>query len=142
MSQNLILLPVFAQVLLTIVVLLLMGRARSHSMKSKRQRLQDLALARDADWDEAALKISNNFKNQFELPVLFYAVAAFALITRSVDVVMLGLAALFVATRVAHTIFHISSNIVLWRGAAYLVGLVALAALWIMLAWRVVASGF
>jgi hypothetical protein len=142
MSQNLILLPVLAQVALTLVVLTLMGPARAASMRERRQRLDDMALAGDKDWGAEALKRSNNFKNQFEVPVLFYAVTAFALITRMVDPLMLTLATLFVASRIVHTLIHIGPNRVAPRAIAFLVGLVLIVAMWVILAWRVAAAGW
>lgn len=142
MSQNLIVLPVLAQVLLTLVVLVLMGPARARSMRANRQRLEDMSLAADKDWDEQARKVSNNFKNQFELPVLFYVVCLFALATRMVDMAFFALAWVFVLSRIAHSAIHIGPNVVAWRGTAYLVGFAALILMWAILAWRIAASGW
>ena len=141
-SQNLILLPVAAQVLLTCVVLLLMARARSRSMHARGKTAQDLALATASDWDAAARKASNNYNNLFEIPVLFYLATAFALITRMVDVWMLVLAWVFVASRVLHSVVHLTTNIVNWRGPIFLVGFVTVVAMWVLLLWRVAAAGF
>jgi hypothetical protein len=141
-SQNLILLPVAVQVTLTLAVLILMGFVRARSAKAMRKSMQDLALATDADWTAEATQVSNNFKNQFELPVLFYVGCAFALITRSVDSWMFALAALFVLSRIVHTAVHVTSNIVMLRGSAYLFGAVSLLLLWITLVWRVAVAGW
>lgn len=141
MSQSLIILPVTTQVLLTCVVLLLMARARSRSMRECGKDMEDLALATAADWNVAARKASNNYSNQFELPVLFYAATAFALITRTVDGWMLALAWVFVASRVLHSVVHLTINIVRWRGSTFLVGFAALLAMWGLLTWRVVQAG-
>jgi hypothetical protein len=142
MAQNLILLPVFAQALLTFAVLLSLGPARHRSIADSRKSLQDMALAEARDWSETARKRSNNYKNQFELPVLFYAVCAFALITRQVNETMLELASVFVLSRVCHAFVHIGPNIVAWRGAFFIVGFVVLAIMWLLLMWRVAAAGF
>lgn len=141
-SQTLILLPVFGQVFLTFAVLIAMGFARQSSLKANGQTIEDAALADDAFWTQQARKCSNNFKNQFELPVLFYAVCAFALITRMVDIVFLVLAIAFVVTRIAHTYFHLGSNRVSLRGGAYIIGFVILVVLWVMLFVRMAAAGF
>ena len=101
MNQNLILLPVFAQVLVTVAVLVIMGGRRRTALVSKATRIKDIALGQDA-WPVDATKAANNFSNQFEIPVLFYAVSAFALVTKSVDAWMLGFAALFVVARAVH----------------------------------------
>ena len=141
MSQNLIVLPVAAQALLSFIVLILMASARSRSQRERGQSMQDLALASNADWNDAALKAANNYKNLFEVPVLFFAAAAFALITRTVDGWMLGLAWLFVASRVGHTFIHVTSNTVMLRGPVFMVGIVAVLAMWALIVWRIAAEG-
>lgn len=141
MVQNAILLPVLGQVLLTICVMFAMARARNRSMKARGQKIDDMALTTDSDWEKAALQASNNYKNQFEMPVLFYAAAAFALITRQVDPILFALATLFVSTRIVHAVIHIGPNQIRPRAIAFLVGVVVLIAMWIVLAWRVIAAG-
>lgn len=142
MPQNMIVLPVMAQVALTFAVFLTMARARRRSIAKRRQTLQDLALATEKDWETSAVQAANSFKNQFEMPVLFYVVAAFALITRLVDPLFFGLACLFVASRAAHAVIHIGANQVAARATAYFVGVVALMIMWIVLGWRIAAAGF
>jgi len=141
-SQTLILIPVFGQVLLTFVVLILMGVARHRCLAQSNRTMQDIALATATDWDEQARKCANNYANQFELPVLFFVVCAFALATRMVDIWMLGLAVCFVATRLVHTIVHLTSNVVMWRGLAFIAGFVILAAMWGLLMSRIIHAGF
>jgi hypothetical protein len=142
MPQTAILLPVFVQVALTFAVLIAMGLARGRSAKVRRQGLEDLALATDKDWEPAAVQAANNYKNQFEMPVLFYAVSGIAIATRLVDPAMVVLASLFVVSRIGHAIVHIGPNIVKIRGALFLIGVVLLLAMWIVLAWRVFTAGF
>ena len=86
MNQVAILYPVFVQVFLTVVVLASMAVARARAVKTMdRQRGNpDLAMGRVV-WPDDAAKRAANFRNQFELPVLFYAVVAFALITKGAD---------------------------------------------------------
>ena len=139
MSQNLIILPVFAQVLLTFVVLIVMARRRRAAFASGTTRIKDIALGQDA-WPEDATKAANNFKNQFETPVLFYAACAFALMTKSADYAMVALAWVYVASRVGHAAIQLGANRVMRRFNAYLVGLVALLAMWILLFVRVMVA--
>lgn len=141
LDQNLILVPVMAQVLLTLVVMVQMGRARARSMRDRRLRMDDVALATAADWSDEARKAQNNYASQFEMPVLFYAASAFALITRSVDVAMVLLALVFVATRVVHTFIHTGQNRVKPRFIAFLAGVAALTVMWTLLGWRTLAAG-
>ena len=136
-----ILYPIFLQVFLTFAVLLLMGRARARSMRETRQTLtdRDVMLGRNT-WTDDAAKCGNNFKNQFELPVLFYAAVAFAMLLKQTDTVMVTLAWAFALSRVVHAAIHIGPNIVAWRGGVYIFGFIALAAMWVILAIRVIGG--
>ncbi len=135
MNQNLILLPVFGQVFLTFAVLVVMGARRRTALVSKATRVKDIALGQDA-WPVDATKAANNFSNQFEIPVLFYAVAAFALVTKSVDAWMLGFAALFVVARAVHTTIHLGGNAVMNRAYAYFASVGAVLGMWVLLMVR------
>jgi hypothetical protein len=141
MSQSQIVLPAVVQALLSFVVLVLLGPARARSMRERKQTMEDadVRVGRNA-WSEQALKISNNYKNQFELPVLFFAVVAFALILRQADAIMVGLAWVFALTRIVHAAVHIGPNVVVWRGLAFLVGAAALLAMWLVIGWRVLTG--
>lgn len=136
--QSAIFFPVLVQALLSIGLLPVMGVVRARSMRALQQTLEDddVRLGRNA-WTEEATKVANNYKNQFELPVLFFAVVAFAMILKQADGLMTSLAWAFVVTRLVHTAIHIGSNVVRWRGAAFLAGLAILTAMWLILAWRV-----
>ena len=138
MSQSAIFFPVFVQALLTLCVLILLGPARARSMREAQQRLtdEDVRVGRNT-WSEEATKVSNNFKNQFELPVLFYAVIAFAIALKQADPVMTGLAWIFAVSRLAHAAIHVGPNVVMWRGVAYIIGAATLLVLWLLLGWRV-----
>jgi hypothetical protein len=137
MNQNLIILPVFAQVLLTFSVLFVMGARRRNALVSKATRVKDIALGQDA-WPEDATKAANNYKNQFEMPVLFFAACAFALITKSVDFAMLACAALFVAARIVHAVIHLGANPVMRRAYAFFASAVLVLVMWILIFLRAV----
>lgn len=142
MPQNLIILPVAAQVFLTFAVLIVLGLRRHASMRAEGKRPDDLGvIVEDSAWQRPAELASRNFKNQFELPVLFYAVCAFLLITRTVDAVHITLALVFVASRIVHAVLHLSGARVMRRGTAYLVGLLALALMWVWLVWQIGSNG-
>jgi hypothetical protein len=142
MNQVAILYPVFVQVLLVFAVGGAMAVARARAVKSMdRQRgSPELAMGRVA-WPDDAAKRAANFRNQFELPVLFYAVVAFALITKGADYLMLVLAWLFVASRILHAAIHVGPNKVRWRTPAYASGFLILAIMWIKLAVHVATAG-
>jgi hypothetical protein len=139
-NQVAILYPVFVQVLLTLVVYVLLAVARYRAIKvgSGPRGSPDIALGRNA-WPEDAQKRANNQRNQFELPVLFYAVTAFALLVGAADLPMMVLAWAFVASRMVHAAIHIGPNKVRWRTPAFTLGVLILAAMWVRLFLHVVA---
>ena len=120
MNQVAILYPVFVQVLLVVIVGVSLAAARARAVKTMdRQRGNpDLAMGR-AQWPDDAIKRANNYRNQFEAPVLFYAVVAFALITKGADTLMIVLAWIFVLSRIVHAAIHIGPNKVRWRSPAW-----------------------
>ena len=72
---------------------------------------------------------ANNFRNLFELPVVFYALCLYLYVTDTVDLPYLIGAWLFVVLRAVHSAIHCSSNIVILRFAAYVTGAIVL---WLM----------
>ena len=142
MNQVAILYPVFVQVLIVFIVGIMMARARGTAIRSMpRQRGNpDLAMGR-VEWPDDAAKPANNYANQFELPVLFYAVVAFALITKGADLLMVLLAWLFVATRLVHAAIHVGPNKVRWRAPAFGLGFVILGLMWLKLLLHVATAG-
>jgi hypothetical protein len=139
-SQTAILYPIFVQVLLTLVVYLLLLTARSRAMtKAVAGHGRDIAMGR-YPWPETCEKLANNQRNQFELPVLFYAVAAFALILGAADATMLALAWAFAASRIVHAAIHIGPNRVRLRGPAFGLGFLIVTAMWVKLFLRVLAA--
>lgn len=78
---------------------------------------------------------SDNLKNLFELPTLFYALCIFLYVSNQVDGLYVGAAWTFVVFRVLHSAMHCSLNIVIVRFWLYCA---ASAAVWFML----VRAGF
>ena len=73
---------------------------------------------------------SDNLKNLFEIPVLFYALALYLFVTNQVDALYLDAAWAFVVLRVAHSAIHCTINIVIVRFYIYAASTLAL---WFML---------
>jgi len=142
MNQVAILYPVFVQVLLVVIVGVSLAAARARAVKTMdRQRGNpDLAMGR-AQWPDDAIKRANNYRNQFEAPVLFYAVVAFALITKGADTLMIVLAWIFVLSRIVHAAIHIGPNKVRWRSPAFALGILIVTVMWIKLALHVATAG-
>jgi hypothetical protein len=119
--------PALAQIFWTLVVLVIMFRARQDAFRSG-TRIKEIAVTSDA-WPEKARLTQNNFANQFETPVLFYALVMFAIQAGATGWVMQSLAWAYVATRVVHTLIHTGANNVKQRALVFTIGLVALLAM-------------
>lgn len=139
MSFQVVLLPLFVQVLLTMVVGYLLFRARSAALRGKQVRLEQIALGEPA-WPPIALARANAFRNQFELPVLFYVLTILEIITQHADYVFLVLAWIFVLTRIAHAVVHVTTNHVPHRAIFFGIGGLALFLAWIIFMVRIVLA--
>ena len=127
---------VFVQVALTFVLLFWMAGTRTGSIRRGETKIRDIALGQPA-WDSRSTQIANCYGNQFELPVLFFAVVAFAMITRKADLIFVILAWLFVLTRLAHAYIHTTSNHVPTRARAFFAGALILIIMWVYFAVRI-----
>jgi hypothetical protein len=132
--------PAFIHVLLVLSLGARMGRARVMAVRSGKVKLRDIALSNSA-WPDEVKKLSNNYQNQFETPVLFYAVLPLLLVTGLTDWVSVVLAWAYVATRIAHSVIHTGDNVVLQRFQMFLAGFAALALLWLWFGVRLFVIG-
>lgn len=133
MSQTAIFWPVIAQVLLTFVAYAVMSKRRIAAVKAGEARARDFRVPADPETSATAAR---NVSNQFELPVLFYVACLAFHQVGAVDWIALVLAWAFVASRVAHAVVHMTSNVVLLRRRLFIVGFVLVGLMW---AWFAVA---
>ena len=125
-------LPLAAMVLLNFLVWLRLYQTRLGELK--RRRIHPQAVASAAQM--AALedtRAADNFRNLFELPVLFYAAMLLILLVPLQGTALLVLAWAFVALRYLHSFIHCTYNRVKDRFTAYLLSSIALWALWAVL---------
>ena len=120
------------QIILTFFLLFRLGFLRIRSLKSGTTKIKDIALGQK-NWPEEALKASNSFQNQFEIPVLFYVACLIAIMTQLNSTAYTILSWLFVLSRVGHAYIHNSSNHVIRRFQLYLTSVAAALGLWIIL---------
>jgi hypothetical protein len=131
-----ILLPVFLLVGLTFALLLGMAGARRQALVSKQTKIRDIALGQ-ANWPARATQIGNCYRNQFELPVLFYVLIAVALPLRHVDFVIVLLSWVFVVTRLVHAGIFVTSNDLNRRSLAWFAGVLVLLVMWAYFALKI-----
>ena len=139
MTIRAVLLPLFAQVLLTFGLMIWMGYQRQLAYRSGATHPRDIAL-REPNWPKPALAAANSFSNQFELPVLFYVVIILAWITHKTDLIFVVLSWIFVLARIGQAYVHNTSNEVMVRGKIYAVGALVLLVMWLMLILRVILA--
>ena len=139
MSVQAILLPVFAMVFVTFVLLFRTAFARRGDLKGGKVHPRDIALGQLA-WTPQTQQYGNAFNNQFQLPVLFYVVMILALITKQADLLMVVLAWLFVVLRIAHAFIHITHNRVMRRGGTFGLGAIVLIVMWVIFAARILLA--
>ncbi len=132
MPANLLLLPVFLMVLLTMVVWYRMLTVRVAALKTARihpEKLKSQA-ARSLLPNEAHIP-AENFANQFEVPVLFYALMGFLYITDSANYYFLAAALCYVALRIVHSTIALTYNRVMHRFSSYIASCIVLWGMWI-----------
>jgi hypothetical protein len=122
-----------AMVLLTIIVALITVITRMKSVKAGDVRARYYKLMQGQEVPEIVIKTGRCFNNQFEVPVLFYAVAILHVVLNVQHDIAVYLAWGFVVFRYAHALIHLSYNHVLHRMLAFFVALLCVVALWVHL---------
>jgi hypothetical protein len=130
MDQSIIFRPFLATMLLTLVVWVYMYGRRlpfifSSGLDPKKMTPPELARLSPPHVSNP----SDNLKNLFELPTVFYAVVLYLHATNEVDSVHVGAAWAFFVFRVLHSAVHCTFNFIPLRFALYVI---SAAALWFM----------
>jgi hypothetical protein len=128
--------PVVALVAVTAVVWLLMFFYRNVAVTRGKAAIgyyKSYTGEAPPEWVE---RPARTFANLLEVPVLFYVVCILMLQTGTWDGTQVGLAWLFVATRVLHATVYIGINFVPLRLVTYLMGCITLGVIW----WRFAAA--
>jgi hypothetical protein len=127
MPQTAIFGPFFATIVLTLVVWVYMYIRRIRFITSNQLGPKDLAVpGRLAELSPPEVSNpSDNLKNLFEIPVLFYALVLYLFVTNRVDAAYVGAGWIFVAFRALHSAVHCTINIVMLRFYLYLVSTLA-----------------
>ena len=130
MDQAVIFQPFFGTMALTLAVWLYMyGRRLPFIFSSglDPKQMTPLELARLSP--PQVSNPSDNLKNLFELPTVFYAVVLYLFTTSQVDRVYVGSAWVFFLFRMLHSIVHCTFNLIPLRFSLYVI---SAGALWFM----------
>lgn len=122
--------PMLAMMLLTFVVWVYMFARRIPFITRSNLTPEQLTPAGLAELSPPAVSNpSDNLKNLFEMPVLFYALCLYLYVTQQVDSTYVVAAWVFVLFRILHSVMHCTVNIVIVRFWLYFA---ASAAVWFM----------
>jgi hypothetical protein len=121
-----------AQITLTLAVGVRLGFARARAVREG--TVQGNAMLSNDAWPPYARQASNCFSNQFEVPVLFYALVLLALTLTFAGPVYAGLAWVFVVSRAVHALVHVTSNDLRLRAPSYFVGVLIVLIMTVMAA--------
>jgi hypothetical protein len=135
MSIQMVLLPLFVQIGLTFALLIGMVSLRRQTLVSGETRIRDIALGQP-NWPVRATQIGNCYRNQFELPVLFYVLIALALPLRHADLFIVLMSWVFVVTRLVHAGVFVTSNDLGRRSMAWIVSALVLLVMWLYFALK------
>lgn len=139
MNPDWIFWPLIVQALFTLWLYVPMSRARVASIKAGTASASDFRLP-NVDEKPETRQLANAVANQFELPVLFFALCLAAHAAGAVDWPMLAGAWLFVILKTAHSHVHATSNRLRHRRPVFMAAWVTCIALWLWFAIRLAAG--
>lgn len=125
-----ILFPVAGHLALIIFLFVMVSIKRMQAVKSTALQIDDLA--QKGNEPEASRRWANNLNNQFELPMLFYALVALLYATDQVSFFMVTCAWIFLIGRILHTYVQTSGDNVSLRGQVFMINFLALIAMWVV----------
>ena len=130
MDQTVIFNPFLAMMLLTLVVWIYMYVRRLSFIFSKRLDPKQMTPSELARLTPSQVSTpSDNLKNLFEMPTVFYAVVLHIYVTNKVDAVYVAAAWTFFLFRALHSVVHCTFNFIPLRFALYVI---SAGALWFM----------
>jgi hypothetical protein len=126
MEQTAIFAPFFTMIFLTLAVWIYMYARRIPFIQKSNLSPQQLTLMEFARISPPAVaNPSDNLKNLFEIPTIFYGLVLYLYVTNQVDMVYLVASWVFVTFRVFHSAVHCTINIIVLRFWLYFVSTVA-----------------
>jgi hypothetical protein len=134
------LLPTFAMVAVTAAVWVRLYVQRIREMRRRRIAPDQLATSRQAASTLHDTSAADNFRNLFEVPVLFYALSLTLYATHRGGCFLLGGCWLFVALRAVHSAIQCTYNKVMHRFSVYFASTVLLFVLWAWLAVELIRA--
>ena len=130
MTTDPIWLPCAAMVLVTALVWVKLYADRLAEMQSKRINPQSLSTARAAAGKLENTQAADNFRNLFEVPVLFYVLCIAIAVNGNSTPGLLAAAWAYVSLRALHSLIHVTYNRVMNRFLVYAASTLLLFGMW------------
>ena len=124
-------LPCAAMVGLTALVWVKLYWDRIGEMRARRIDAQELATVRAAAGKLERPQAADNFRNLFEVPVLFYLLGVALVLTGGSTPAFVTAAWAYVSLRALHSLIHVTYNRVMHRFLVYVASTLLLFGLWI-----------
>lgn len=127
-----ILWPTFALAALAFAMFLMMFVKRLGHIRANPPGAEDLASGEAAMRYFAPVEMpANNYRNLFEMPVLFFALVPLLLVTSQDSHAQVVLAWIYVALRYLHSFVHVGPKKVQVRAMLFVASAIVLSAMWI-----------
>ena len=138
MDQTVIFNPFLAMMLLTLVVWIYMYVRRLSFIFSRRLDPKQMTPSELARLTPSRVSTpSDNLKNLFEMPTVFYAVVLYIYVTNKVDAVYVAAAWAFFLFRALHSVVHCTFNFIPLRFVLYVISAMAV---WFMVVRAAIAA--
>ena len=129
-------LPCAAMVFVTALIWIKLYADRLSEMRAKRINPQSLATLRAAAGRLENTQAADNFRNLFEVPVLFYVLCIALAITGGSTPGFVTAAWAYVGLRALHSLIHVTYNRVIHRFLVYVTSTVLMFGMWAVFAMR------
>jgi hypothetical protein len=139
MEPTAILWPMLAMMALALTMTGAIGLARNIALKRGTVRLKVFKTFSEPGEPERLLAMRRNLANLYELPTVFVALCLTAYAAGIVDGTTVALAWAFVASRVVHSSIHVTTNNVVHRFLAFVVGVTVVIVMLVRIAIRLAA---
>lgn len=114
---------------LSVCVYLLIHRVKT--MKAERIKPQSVALSAQRIEVFKDSRLADNYNHLLELPILFYALCALAIVTQTISTWFVVLAWCFVISRFVHSAIQCGNNNVMQRFSVFVIGVFLMGMLWL-----------
>ena len=102
-----LILPMLIQMSLALVILFVMAPRRLTAVKKAGG---PAAIRKAGGFSTSLVNMGDNFKNQFEIPVIFYAVCILFIVAGTTTTAVVAAAWVFVVFRILHTLVQCTNN--------------------------------